>query len=216
MNLDEWWISPLEHVFWCACMCCGHVPQLLRLTAAGLSKWRSPPQQLLSMQTQTGPDQEAQRRGKPLGYDELHPKKKVRKVKLKYFTHNQIKGAGTLVRTSPGLWSLMCSSVAAMSISFTPNEDKQEKKILWWYWVYNSVWCQLMLIKLWHVLTVSHVKDWTFENVLKIFQIVCACVWLTLSHAIQYHVDEDVRASSTSPIAAENPQNIYIFLVKFT
>lgn len=143
-------------------------------------------------------------------------KKKVRKVKLKYFTHNQIKGAGTLVRTSPGLWSLMCSSVAAMSISFTPNEDKQEKKILWWYWVYNSLWCQLMLIKLWHVLTVSHVKDWIFENVFKIFQIVCACVWLTLSHAIQYHVDEDVRASSTSPIAAENPQNIYIFLVKFT
>lgn len=36
----------------------GHVPQLLDLTVAELSKWRSPPQQRLSAQTQTGPEQE--------------------------------------------------------------------------------------------------------------------------------------------------------------
>lgn len=36
-------------------------------------------------------------------------------------THTQIDG--TLVRTKPGLWSLMCSSEAAMSISFTPDNE---------------------------------------------------------------------------------------------
>lgn len=35
----------------------------------------------------------------------------------------------TLVRTRPGLWSLMCSSVAAMSISFTPNVIKNSSSI---------------------------------------------------------------------------------------
>lgn len=34
---------------------------------------------------------------------------------------------GTLVRTRPGLWSLMCSSVAAMSISLTPANMKPDK-----------------------------------------------------------------------------------------
>lgn len=34
---------------------------------------------------------------------------------------------GTLVRTRPGLWSLMCSSVAAMSISLTPVNMKPDK-----------------------------------------------------------------------------------------
>lgn len=29
---------------------------------------------------------------------------------------------GTLVQTKPGLWSRMCSRVAAMSISFTPGK----------------------------------------------------------------------------------------------
>lgn len=33
---------------------------------------------------------------------------------------------GTLVRTRPGLWSLMCSSAAAMSISLTPVNTKQD------------------------------------------------------------------------------------------
>lgn len=36
---------------------------------------------------------------------------------------------GTLVRTRPGLWSLMCSSVAAMSISFTPNDSKETESL---------------------------------------------------------------------------------------
>ncbi len=39
--------------------------------------------------------------------------------------HKQI--GGTLVRTKPGLWSLMCSSEAAMSISFTP-DNKVNKR----------------------------------------------------------------------------------------
>lgn len=38
-------------------------PQLLQLTVAGLSRWHSPPQLLLSVQTQTGPDPERERWG---------------------------------------------------------------------------------------------------------------------------------------------------------
>lgn len=40
---------------------------------------------------------------------------------------------GTLVRTKPGLWSLMCSSEAAMSISFTP-DNKNSKSITITVW----------------------------------------------------------------------------------
>lgn len=36
---------------------------------------------------------------------------------------------GTLVRTKPGLWSLMCSNEAAMSISFTPNNNRDSKSV---------------------------------------------------------------------------------------
>lgn len=40
---------------------------------------------------------------------------------------NRAQSNGTLVRTRPGLWSLMCSSEAAMSISFTPNKHDKWK-----------------------------------------------------------------------------------------
>lgn len=123
---------PLERVlfiFVCMSPVC---PQLLQFTVAGLSRWHSPPLLLLSAQTQTGPNNEgSEKRGKKTervnDRTEGDASPKIAGTYAQILsTNTQI--VGTLVRTKPGLWSLTCSSVAAMSISFTPNVNNRNRK----------------------------------------------------------------------------------------
>lgn len=98
----------------------------VRLTVAGLWGWRSPPRRLPSAQTQTGPGLE--RRGG----------NRTRRSGDQWFAVEKAANRrdlcrdGTLVRTKPGLWSRMCSRVAAMSISFTPGNQRRQE--IQWGW----------------------------------------------------------------------------------
>lgn len=88
----------------------GKVGGSFAITAAVPSGWRSPPRPRPSARTQTGPGG-AEGGGEPGG----SPRTGLGAAR---------EGAwGTLVCTMPGRWSRMCSSVAAMSISFTPGGE---------------------------------------------------------------------------------------------
>lgn len=81
---------------------------LVAVTAAAPSGWRSPPRPPPSARTQTGPGGA----GEGVSLGAAPPPQ-----------GNQGGFWGTLVCTMPGRWSRMCSSVAAMSISFTPGGE---------------------------------------------------------------------------------------------
>lgn len=130
----------LYSVFISVCLCMSSCrPQL---TVAGLSRWRSLPQRLLSAQTQTGPEESEGRQGeeREWGSEKCEGDSwtitEVHLLSARVVQRHKQIGC-TLVRTKPGLWSLMCSSEAAMSISFTPN-NKNSKSITITVW--ESSW----------------------------------------------------------------------------
>ncbi len=88
----------------------------------------------------------------------------------------------TLVRTIPGLWSRMCSRVAAISISFTPElKTKQQTTIF----------------------SMPYFPKHYFFTSFTSFHHV-----LTFSHAVQNHVDQDVCSSQACTITAQKGDNV--------
>lgn len=124
-RLDRTSVSFGERVyFYLSFVCASSVcPRLLQLTVAGLSRWHSPPLLLPWAQTQTDPIREASENRWEKNRDGWLKIGQRETLKTKHTQHI----VGTLVRTKPGLWSLMCSSVAAMSISFTPNDNNRNR-----------------------------------------------------------------------------------------
>lgn len=135
------WLGCIKHVLWsmvyvwvCFFLFCQHVlsvycTQLLQLTVARLSRWRSLPLPLRSAQTQTGPEKEGTKLGENIERGRRRQANRVKSYKdASMNTHTHTLIGGTFVRTKPGLWSLICSSAAAMSISFTPNDNDRDSK----------------------------------------------------------------------------------------